>query len=424
MALHLTKRICETAAATGKGWSTLWDADVRGLGLRVRRSGRRVFVLFYRNQRCEKRLLTLGGFPELPLDEARRLAKKTLAEVVIGGDPLAERKRIRRASSMAELAELYLEGHAKLHKRSWQGDGQRIRKHVVPAWGTRKAETITRTDVALLHRRLGAENGTTTANRLLALVSHLFHWAEGEGLVPENHPNPARRVPRFREHARERWLTPAEVRRILRALEAERNVSVRGFFWLLLMTGCRKRELLHARWSALDLESGLLRLNATKNGRTHYVPLAAPALRILAQLPRVEGNPHVFIGRGQGEPLSVAAIDQAWRRIRTAADVPDAWLHDLRRTVGSWLAQSGVSLHLIGHVLNHSSPIVTSVYARLANESTRAVLERHAEAVVRVVAGDDVANTDAVAGVTACSEDPTDRGSSESSQVQPSTWEP
>ena len=106
MALHLTKRICETAAPTGKGWSTLWDADVRGFGLRVRSSGRRVFVVFYRRHGGEKRLLTLGRFPELSLEEARRLAKKTLAEVVVGGDPLAERQRLRRAGTVAELVRL------------------------------------------------------------------------------------------------------------------------------------------------------------------------------------------------------------------------------------------------------------------------------------------------------------------------------
>jgi integrase len=170
----------------------------------------------------------------------------------------------------------------------------------------------------------------------------------------------------------------------MQALEAESNIYVRGFFWLSLLTGCRKRELLNVRWSEIDLESGLLRLSATKNGRTHYVTLAAPVL--LVQLPRAEGNHHVFVGRKEGE---VPTIDQAWRRIRSAAGAPDAWLHDLRRTVGSWLAQSGVSLHLIGHVLNHSSPVVTSVYARLANESARAVLERHAEAVLSAVAGSD-----------------------------------
>jgi integrase len=140
----------------------------------------------------------------------------------------------------------------------------------------------------------------------------------------------------------------------------------------------------------VDLESGLLRLPKTKNGRIHYVPLAGHARRILEALPRDEGNPYVFPGRAEGVSLSVPTIDQAWRRIRETAEAPDARLHDLRRTVGSWLAQSGVSLHLIGHVLNHSSPMVTSVYARLQNESARAALERHAQAVLTAVAGRDV----------------------------------
>ena len=195
-------------------------------------------------------------------------------------------------------------------------------------------------------------------------------------------------------HARgeKRLLTlgPSEVRRMMQAVEDEPNVHVRAYFWLSLLTGCRKRELLFTCWRDVDLESGLLRLPKTKNGRVHYVPLAGHARRILEALPRREGNAYVFPGRAEGVSLSVPTIDQAWRRIRETAEAPDARLPDLRRTVGSWLAQSGVSLHLIGHVLNHSSPVVTSVYARLQNESARAALERHAQSVLTAAAGSDV----------------------------------
>ncbi len=182
MALRLTKRICDGAAATGKGWSTLWDADVRGLGLRVRASGRNVFVVYYRTRGGEKRLLTLARFPELSLDEARRQARKVLAEAAGGADPAGERRRLRRSPTVAELAENYLEQHAKLHKRSWRDDEQRIRDSIVPAFGSRKAETVARADVAAMHRRVGADRGLYSANRALALVSHLFNWAEREGL--------------------------------------------------------------------------------------------------------------------------------------------------------------------------------------------------------------------------------------------------
>jgi len=224
----------------------------------------------------------------------------------------------------------------------------------------------------------------------------MFAWAEREGLLPEGNPNPVRGVARFRERSRERWLSPAEIREVAAAIEAESNVYVQAYFWLALLTGCRKRELLFARWADVDLQRNVLKLPETKNGRSHEVPLVGRAREVLASISPRAGNPFVFIGRQPGTSLSVAAIDQGWRRIRLAAGAPDARLHDLRRTVGSWLAQSGVSLHLIGHLLNHKSPTVTNVYARFANESGRAALESHASAVLSAIAqSDDTALRDA-----------------------------
>jgi integrase len=356
--------------------------------LRVLPTGTKTFVVFYRTEAGEKRLISIGRYGELTADEARRKAREVIAAVVRGFDPARERGRLRRSPTIRQLVALYLDRHSKVHKRSWKDDEQRFNRYVVPAWGGRKAEVTTRADVSALHREIG-ERGPYVANRTLALISHLFTWAEQEGLVPEGHPNPARGVQRFREKARDRWLNAREVRALAEAIEEEPSVFVRAYFWLALFTGCRKRELLRIEWTDVELDQGFLRIRGTKNDRTHFVPLARQARDIVKALPRRPGCRFVFVGSKRGMHMSVGVVDQAWRRIRGRAGCEEARLHDLRRTVGSWLAQAGVSLHLIGHVLNHRSPTTTAVYARLADDSARAALEDHSRAVLAALAAVD-----------------------------------
>jgi integrase len=284
---------------------------------------------------------------------------------------------------VSELCDAYLELHSRPRKRSAADDEQRVRDFLKPAWGSRKAVDIVRPDVIALHRRVGSERGQYTANRLLATISSMWNWAEREGLLPLGHPNPARGVSRFPEQSRDRWLTPAEVRRVFDAVKQEANPHVRAFFALALLTGARKRELLTLRWDAV--QDGLLRIGQTKNGQPHVLPLSDPAQAILAALPRTDGNPFVFPSPlRRGEALSVPVVDQAWRKIRTSAELGDARVHDLRRTLGSWLAQSGASLPMIGRALNHRSQAATAVYARLALDGVRQVLDGHAQALRRV----------------------------------------
>ncbi len=152
-------------------------------------------------------------------------------------------------------------------------------------------------------------------------------------------------------------------------------LTARFAMWLYLLTGARKSELLKARWEDVDNNRAELRLVDTKAGRTHYIPLSAPALALLEQIPRVDGNPYILPGKREGAAL--VNIAKPWSRVRKAAGVEDVRLHDLRRTVGSWLAQAGNSLHLIGRVLNHSNQSTTAVYARFGEDHVRAALEQH-----------------------------------------------
>jgi integrase len=293
---------------------------------------------------------------------------------------LVQRARALLGDSISQLCAAYLERYAKLRKRSWRDDEQRINKYIAPEWGPLKAAALKRMDVAALHRRVGAKH-PYAANRIVELVSKMFELARVWGIVDEDHPNPGRRIEAFRETKRERWVTGQEMPRLGAALQAEPNPFVRGAICMYLLTGVRKTELLKARWCDVDWQRAEWTLPETKNGKPHVVPLSRPALKLLKSLPREDSNPYVFHGALAGR--SLVNISKPWLRIRAAAGIPDVRLHDLRRTVGSMLAQNNHSLHLIGRVLNHQDTASTLVYARFGQNHVRAALETHSKGLVK-----------------------------------------
>jgi integrase len=343
-------------------------------------SGKKAFVLFYRvNGR--QRFLTLGAYGPFTLDQARDRAKEHIGQVVKGEDPLEHKKKARQGETVKALCDAYLERHAS-RKRSARDDRRRIVQYVIPTWGNRKADNIIRADVAALHTRIG-QHAPYEANRVVALLSKMFELARRWGFVQENAGNPARGIDKFKEQKRDRWVTPEELPRLAAAIAQDPNLYVRAAIWLYLLTGVRKTELLKARWNDVDFVRCQLRLGETKAGRTHYVALSPPALTLLRMLPRQEGNPYLLPStKVPGQHL--VNIEKPWRRVRKAAGVEDVRLHDLRRTVGSWLAQAGNSLPLIGRVLNHSNPSTTAIYARLGDDPARQALAEHAERITAI----------------------------------------
>jgi integrase len=381
--VKLTKRTIDALTYQGEGNAAfyVWDDEIKGFGLRIYPTGRKAFVVKYRTNSRRQRLPVLGTFGrDLTLDEARRRAREVLGDVARGLDPSEEKERERQGETVRALCAAYMQRHGNA-KKSGKDDQRRIDRHILPNWGNLKATALRRADVAALHVKIGT-TARYEANRMVALVSKMFELARRWGFVPEDHPNPARGVDHFREEKRDRWITPEELPRLARAINQEPNESARFALWLYLLTGARKSELLRARWDDVSFERAELRLADTKAGRTHYIPLSSPAMALLQQIPRRAGNPHVFPGREltpefQRDPAPLVNIAKAWNRVRKAAGVEDVRLHDLRRTVGSWLAQAGNSLHLIGRVLNHSNVSTTQVYARFGEDHVRAALEQH-----------------------------------------------
>ena len=302
-----------------------------------------------------------------------------MVSILEGEDPAQERRLKSKEKTFSQLCQAYLEQHSKVHKKTWRDDERRINQRLIPRWGTRQVAAIYQTDVALLHHEVGKQY-PYEANRTIELVKSIFTKAESWGYLPRHSENPASRITPFKEEKRDRWLTAEELPKVAEAIAAEANIYVQAAIWLYLFTGVRKNELLKSQWSYIDLHRRELRLPDTKSGNVHYVSLSEPATDLLLRIPRISGNPYVLPGQKEG--CHLVNIESPWRRIRTRASCEDVRLHDLRRTVGSWLAQSGNSLHLIGRVLNHKQSSTTQVYARFSQDHLREAMEQHGREIL------------------------------------------
>src|SRR5215207_2038617 len=228
VALRISKRAVDALMVTDKE-HFLSDSDLPGFGVRVRPSGAKTYVLRYRarsGRTAPTRRVTLGSVGKLTPDQARELARKMLATVAHGGDPAADRAKDRVALTVAELAERYLHDEANRKRKPSTARlyAHYLWFHVVPRIGLCKAHTVTRADVSKLHRDIGS-TAAVTANRVLAILSGNFTYAQREGLVPAGF-NPAREIERFREQGRERYLSGDELRRLGEAIREAETVGI------------------------------------------------------------------------------------------------------------------------------------------------------------------------------------------------------
>ncbi|MBN1946756.1 MAG: DUF4102 domain-containing protein, partial [Bradymonadales bacterium] len=201
--MKLTKLICEKAVYQGVGNKrhVLWDDEVRGFGLRVYPSQRKAFIVKYRTVNGRQRQLVIGDFGTWTVDLARKEARKYIVGIDQGDDPVEERRAQRDAITVADLCAEFMKRWARDRKRSWHDDQLRLDKHVLPVWGTLKAASIIRADMAALHHKVGKES-PGTANRTLDLVRTIWNKAVIWGLLPEGHVNPAVGVERNPERPR------------------------------------------------------------------------------------------------------------------------------------------------------------------------------------------------------------------------------
>ena len=371
--------------------TVFWDTELPGFGVRVYPSGSKYYVVQTRGPDGSKRL-TLGRHWVIAADEARRRAALIIARIKAGEEPVPEpmAPTPEGEPTVAAIAARYLREHVAVRCKPGTVAEYRLAvdKHIVPVLGELPITAVGRTHVADLH--YGLRDRPSTANLVVATLSRLIEEAAAWGVAPAG-SNPCRHVRKYRMGRRERFLTDAEFRRlgrVLRELEAERRVPVHAVaaLRLLMLTGCRRNEILTLRWEDVDLEAKELRLPDSKTG-PRVVSLSPAAAEVLAALPRVAGNPWVVPGRKPGARLS--DIFKHWCRVRTRAGLEGVRIHDLRHSFASRALALGESLPVIARLLGHAQVQTTARYAHLARDSVKASAARVAASI-----GEDILPAD------------------------------
>ena len=380
---RITKRSVDAVKAGGTD-AVYWDGELTGFGLRVRRSGRKSYVV---QTRIAGKLcwFTIGPHGPLNPDQARARALEILACAKKGIDPRDADARREAEPSMADLGRRFLEEYVPVHcKPSTREEYRRsVRLFVDPVIGELRVPEVQRKDIAALHH--GLRDKPYQANRTLGVLSKMFSLAEVWGWRPDG-TNPCRHVKRYKEHKRERFLSPEETERLGQVLrEAEEEMpSAVAAFRLLLLTGCRMAEIRDLRWDYV--KDDCIELPDAKTGG-RVVPLGPEARAVLSAIPRDEDNPWVIAGRLPGSHLT--DLQRPWRRIRKQAGLEGVRIHDLRHSFASRALALGESLTMIGKLLGHTQVQTTARYAHLARDSIQTAAARITESIGGNLLGDN-----------------------------------
>ena len=373
--VNFTKAVITAMVAPETGRIYLHDAKEAGLVLMITATGRKTFQLYKKHKGRPVRV-TLGTWPEITVEQARKKARDAKAELDAGINPNDALRQERQEMTFVDLFNQYMERHAKPRKRTWQEDQNQFDRYL-GSLANKKLSAITRKDVAALHARIGA-TAPTAANRVLSLLSSAFGRAIEFDLWAG--ANPCAGVRKFPEQSRDRFLSGDELRRFFEALEQEPNDTARDFFSVALLTGARRANVLEMRWSDLDLEAATWRIGRTKNGTPQTVALVEPVVELLRERRRQAAS--VFVFPGKGVTGHLVEPKKGWSRLCKAAGIEGARIHDLRRTMGSWQAKTGASLPVIGKSLNHMNQNTTAIYARLDLDPVRSAMEKAAAAML------------------------------------------
>ena len=357
--------------------TVFWDRHLTGFGVRVYPTGGKVYIAQARGPEGPKRL-TVGRHGVLGAEQARRRAAGIIARIKAGESPVAEPAAASASGpTVAEVAKRYLDEHVAVRYKPGSATlaGGVVNRYIVPEFGKKRMIEVERSEVLALHQRLC--KAPSAANQVVRTLSLMYTLAADWGVVPEG-ANPCRSIIKYPQRKRERFLTDPEFDRLGRVLEEAEtkggaSVSAIAALRLLMLTGCRKNEILTLRWEYVALNANELRLPDTKTG-ARVIPLSPPAVKVLTGLPRMAGSPWVLPGRKPGRHLR--ALRDAWVVVRERARLEDVRLHDLRHSYASRALALGESLPMIGKLLGHRQIGTTARYAHLARDTVHASAER------------------------------------------------
>ena len=385
----ISKQTIDALMASGAR-KPIRDDAVKGFQARLNANGSLSYLVEYRAGRGRGfpvRRIVLGKHGALTPDQARSLAKKTLASVLSGDDPAAERANRRREWTVADLLRHALATHwrVKAKPSTIKNFASTIEHALIPEFGATRLSELTRAQIRGWHARQTMR--TRQANLDLAILRKALNLAVGDDLIKDN---PASGIQPHPERRRDRIPTDQELAVVLDALNATPiRPQAALLFKLLLLTGARTSEWRAAEWSWIDADGRTLRLPDAKAG-ARPVALSRVVQALLAAGPHTS---RFVIPDDTGEaPLSSSSVSHAWETVRKAAGVKDLRVHDLRHGYATRGAALGASAVVLRDALGHKSLAMTSRYVARQNDPVRELTERIGAqiAAIRSEGGADV----------------------------------
>lgn len=364
--------------------ATLNDDKVRGLHLRVRANGTRSFFLYFRTRAKAERRPKIGDWPVITLERAREIAATWLRVVAEGGDPVAGWDAEATAPDMRGLCKTYMQRHGD-HKKTADDDQRMIDSYVLPALGHKKVAALTRADIEALHQSM--RKTPYQANRVLALLSKMLSLAVVWEVIKDS---PVRKIPRFKEHKRRRYMKPEEAVTFAKLLTKHGPDAPEqaAFLWLLAYTGARPSEI--AAVKAEQRQGNRLELTAHKTDRTgklRVIYLPPQAVEVLDKL-----------GTKKGQLIGIKSPRNLWDRIVTEAGFKGLRMYDLRHSFASAGIAAGLTLGEIGELMGHESTQTTARYAHLMEELGVSTATRAADVLETMMRGPRPGTASAEAG--------------------------
>ncbi|MGY5775159.1 tyrosine-type recombinase/integrase [Rhizobium sp. LEGMi135b] len=411
----LTKRVVDAACSNRERYH-IWDCELSGFGVRIAPTGVKTFIIKYRTdgggRSAVQRILTIGHFGPITVEQARRIAKAKLGSVAAGGDPAEDLQKARRGMTISDLINLYEREGCFVQRGRRQGEPMkpktksetiaRLRNHVAPLFGQRQVQSLTSGDIERMvadvtigktsrdekigfRRRSIVKGGAPTGRKVARDLSVVFNFARRRELVASNPVTNA--AIRRTDNRRTRFLSFDELSRLggaLDELEVEGcNPKGINIIRLLALTGCRRNEIAGLEWSEVNFDKGLIELSDSKTGKS-IRPLGEHAITLLKSISR-EQSKFVFPAtRGKGH---YQAVEKIWRKAIAKAELTGALPHSLRHTVGSTAASSGEAMALTGAILGHADLSSTGIYAHVQSDPSREAANRVTKKIAEAMAG-------------------------------------
>jgi len=373
MKFKFTKPDVDALPAAEKGKRVEYQDTVQsGLRLRVSETGAKSYMVLGRVKGGALERVTIGRSDKITPEVARREAKQIVAKLAMGESYNAPARAKRGEITFNELFAIYIEGNTMRPRSKIEYEGLQ-RRYIAPAIGKLKLPDITHKRIMDMH--MGLANTPTSANRAVALVKAVFNWGKEHELWEGN--NPAERIKKNKEHSRRRYLQPAELARFFEAIE-ETVEPAKSFFMLCLLTGARRSNVLAMRWRDLDLFEAIWRIPAAdaKAGDELEIPLTPEAMAILKQC-KASAGASDWVFPAESKTGHYMEPKRAWATLQVHAGLEELHIHDLRRTMGSWLVRTGANTAINAKALGHKSMQAAAVYQRIADtDPVREAMER------------------------------------------------